>query len=127
MSSADPPVPSSDADCAPDEHGEKLSSRYAPKALAKAVRLFKALGDEARLQTLEMLVGREACVTELAAATGERVSTVSHRLRLLRSEGLVERRRDGRHIFYTLADAHVFELVRNALDHASEPHPHEEG
>lgn len=84
------------------------------------MRLFKALGDEARLRTLEMLVDGEACVTELAVATDERVSTVSHRLRLLRSEGLVQRRRDGRHIYYSLADRHVLELVQNALDHALE-------
>ncbi|MCR9163218.1 MAG: ArsR/SmtB family transcription factor [Nannocystaceae bacterium] len=84
------------------------------------------MGDAARLRTLEMLVAREACVTELAEASGERVSTVSHRLRLLRSEGLVERRRDGRHIYYSLADQHVIDMLRNAIDHAEEPLPHPE-
>jgi len=66
-------------------------------------------------------------VSELAEATGERVSTVSHRLRLLRSEGLVKRRRDGRHIFYALTDRHVVELLENALVHALEEHEHDEG
>ena len=108
------------SDCAPDEHHPLPSPRYDDHARARAVRLFKALGDEARLRTLEMLVGREACVSEIAAATGEQISTVSHRLRLLRSEGLVNRRRDGRHIFYSLADQHVFELIQNALEHATE-------
>ena len=84
------------------------------------MRLFRALGDEARLRTLEMLIDREVCVSEIAEATGEQLSTVSHRLRLLRSEGLVERRREGRHIYYSLADRHVYELVQNALEHASE-------
>lgn len=115
---------SDDADCATEEHGERLASRADPQALAKAVRLFKALGDEARLRTLEMLMDREACVSALAEAMQERVSTMSHRLRLLRAEGLVERRRDGRHIYYTLADQHVVELVSNALDHALETHEH---
>lgn len=115
------------AECAHEDHGEPLSARHSPQSRAAAVRLFRALGDEARLLTLEMLMGREACVTELAEATGERVSTVSHRLRLLRSEGLVQRRRDGRHIYYTLADDHVLELVQNALEHATEEHHvHEE-
>ncbi|HET6583778.1 MAG TPA: metalloregulator ArsR/SmtB family transcription factor [Nannocystaceae bacterium] len=95
--------------------------------LERAVRLFKALGDEARLRTLDMLLGGEACVSELAEATGERVSTVSHRLRLLRSEGLVTRRRDGRHIYYALTDRHVVELIENALDHALEDHDRDEG
>lgn len=113
-----------DAQCEIEDHEERLATRHAPHALARAVRLFKALGDEARLRTLEMLVGREACVSALAEATSERVSTVSHRLRLLRAEGLVERRREGRHIYYTLADRHVLELIQNALDHALEDHEH---
>lgn len=91
-----------------------------PEAVERAVRLFRALGDEARLRTLDLLIAGEACVSELAASTGERVSTVSHRLRLLRSEGLVTRRREGRHIYYALADRHVLELVENALVHATE-------
>lgn len=92
-----------------------------PDAVERAVRLFRALGDEPRLRTLDLLIAGEACVSELAAATGERISTVSHRLRLLRAEGLVSRRRDGRHIFYSLADRHVLELVENAMQHAGEP------
>lgn len=116
------PDPEPDAECASDEHEGAPAPRYPARAIERAVRLFKALGDESRLRTLEMLMTREACVSELAEASGEQVSTVSHRLRLLRSEGLVERRRSGRHIFYSLADAHVIELIRNALDHASH-HP----
>lgn len=108
------------SDCAPDEHPPLPKPRYDQAARERAVRLFKALGDEARLRTLEMLVGRDACVSELAEASGEQISTVSHRLRLLRSEGLVNRRREGRHIYYSLADKHVFELIQNALEHASE-------
>jgi len=107
-------------DCAPDEHPPLPRPRYDDEARARAVRLFKALGDEARLRTVEMLVEREACVSEIAEATGEQLSTVSHRLRLLRSEGLVNRRREGRHIYYSLADRHVYELVQNALEHAVE-------
>lgn len=115
--------PENHAECAPDEH-EGVEPRYPDRAIERAVRLFKALGDEARLRTLEMLMRREACVSEVAEASGEQVSTVSHRLRVLRSEGLVERRRDGRHIYYSLADAHVIELIRNALDHVGH-HPPE--
>jgi ArsR family transcriptional regulator, lead/cadmium/zinc/bismuth-responsive transcriptional repressor len=105
-------------DCAPDEHAPLPEPRYDQAALERAVRLFKALGDESRLRTLELLVGRDACVSEIAEASGEQISTVSHRLRLLRAEGLVNRRRDGRHVYYSLADKHVFELIQNALEHA---------
>ncbi len=105
--------------CGPTEHAP-LRVESDPIAIERAVRLFKALGDEARLRTLQMLVGREACVSELATASAEQISTVSHRLRLLRAEGLVQRRRAGRHIYYSLADQHVVELIANALAHASE-------
>ncbi len=115
-----------DVDCSPDEHGHRAAPKRSPESVERAVRLFRALGDEARLRTLDLLVAGEACVTELADATGERVSTVSHRLRLLRSEGLVSRRREGRHIFYALADRHVVELIENALVHATEEHAHDD-
>jgi DNA-binding transcriptional ArsR family regulator len=59
-------------------------------------------------------------VTELAASSGTKLSTLSQQLRLLYSERIVERRRDGKHIYYRLADDHVRELVSAALDHASE-------
>jgi DNA-binding transcriptional ArsR family regulator len=110
--------------CGPDAHARRVAPVREPEAVERAVRLFRALGDEARLRTLDLLVAGEACVSELASSTGERVSTVSHRLRLLRSEGLVSRRREGRHIYYALADRHVLELVENALLHAAESHEH---
>jgi DNA-binding transcriptional ArsR family regulator len=109
-----------DPACGPAEHAPLPEIELDPQALERAVRLFKALGDEARLRTLQMLIGREACVSELAATHGEQLSTVSHRLRLLRAEGLVQKRRSGRHIYYSLADEHVVEMIRNALAHASE-------
>jgi ArsR family transcriptional regulator len=62
----------------------------------------------------------ECCVTELVDTLQEKFSTVSQRLRLLRSEGLVVRRREGTHLYYALADRHVADLIRNALDHAGE-------
>ena len=67
------------------------------------------------------LLDREWCVTELAEALGESLSTVSQRLRVLRSEGLVSRRRKGKHVYYALADDHVVDLLRAAIEHAAEP------
>ena len=60
-------------------------------------------------------------MTEVADAEGEELSTISQRLRVLRNEGLLSRRRKGKHIQYGLADQHVVDLVFNALAHASEP------
>ena len=65
-------------------------------------------------------MGRELCVTEIVAAVNEKFSTVSQRLRVLRQEGLIRRRRDGNHLYYALADRHVADLILNALAHANE-------
>jgi DNA-binding transcriptional ArsR family regulator len=89
-------------------------------ALERAANLFRAMGDAMRLRTLQLLDGRECCVGELVAASGEKFSTVSQRLRLLRNEGLVVRRREGTHLYYSLADRHVTDLLQNALAHAVE-------
>jgi ArsR family transcriptional regulator, lead/cadmium/zinc/bismuth-responsive transcriptional repressor len=105
--------------CGPREHASPAQPRVSDQALGRAVALFRALGDPARLRTLELLAAGELCVGEVAEALGEELSTVSHRLRLLRTEGLVERRREGRHIRYQLADHHVLDLVRNALEHVA--------
>ena len=91
-----------------------------PAALQRAAQLFGAMGDGARLRILDLLMGRELCVTEIVAAVNEKFSTVSQRLRVLRQEGLIRRRRDGNHLYYALADRHVADLILNALAHANE-------
>ena len=67
-----------------------------------------------------MLGDREWCVTEIVQTLDEKFSTVSQRLRVLRSEGLIARRRQGTHIYYALADRNVADLIHNALAHAAE-------
>jgi DNA-binding transcriptional ArsR family regulator len=89
-------------------------------AMDRASRIFRALGDPARLRLLEFLGRGEACVTDLAEAAGDEISTISQRLRVLRGEGLVSRRRQGKQIVYGLADQHVVDLIFNALEHAAE-------
>ena len=89
-------------------------------ALEQASRLFKAIGEVSRLRLLTLLAQGEICVTELAEAEGETISTISQRLRVLRNENIVQRRRRGKHIIYVLADQHIMDLVFNALAHAGE-------
>ena len=86
----------------------------------RAAGIFRALGDPGRLQVLALLLQKELCVTEISLALDERITTVSQRLRLLKSERLVQRRREGQHLYYSLADKHVSRLVCNAIDHAKE-------
>jgi DNA-binding transcriptional ArsR family regulator len=63
----------------------------------------------------------ELCVSEISELTSDDLSTISQRLRVLRTEHLVIRRREGKHVFYALADGHVADLLRAVLAHASEP------
>src|SRR5258705_1484431 len=83
-------------------------------------RLFRAIGEPSRLRLLSRLAQGEMSVTELASSEQESLSTISQRLRVLRSENLIVRRRRGKHINYALADQHVMELIFNALAHATE-------
>ncbi|WP_209452032.1 ArsR/SmtB family transcription factor [Leptospira ryugenii] len=112
-----------DESCDSHEHRPvaELLVDLSPLALEKAARLFRALGDEARLSLLVRLAEREACVSEIAESTGEGASTISQRLRLLRGEGLVKRRREGKHLYYSLVDEHIQNLLANAIDHSQEP------
>jgi len=108
--------------CTADEHvGEPVRKPLVDDAaLDRASGLFRAIGEPARLRILSRLAQGEMCVTELAASEQESLSTISQRLRVLRAEHLITRRRRGKHINYALADQHVMDLIFNALAHATE-------
>ena len=110
------------ATCVPEEHARRgpPGRAISEEAFSRAAALFRVAGDIARLKLLDRLADGEWCVTELAEAAGVGLSTVSQQLRLLRSERIVARRRSGKHTFYSLADRHVIDLIRNALEHAAE-------
>ena len=84
-------------------------------------RLFSALSDPTRLKILHALtVAKELCVCDLAVLAELSVSAVSHQLRLLRDRDLVQARRDGRMVFYSVADDHVATLIGTGVEHADE-------
>lgn len=85
---------------------------------------FKLLGDPTRARLLyALLEAGELCVCDLAETIGVPESSVSHALRLLRTAGIVRNRRDGRMIYYSLADSHVRLLLDLSLEHLR----HEQG
>ncbi|MEM9644781.1 MAG: metalloregulator ArsR/SmtB family transcription factor [Planctomycetota bacterium] len=94
--------------------------QFDDSACERAAAIFRALGDPQRLRLLIMLEARSCCVSELAEALGEPLSAISQRLRILKSERIVLSRREGKHIFYSLADGHVSRLVTNGVMHAME-------
>jgi len=112
------------ATCEPEEHAGRPPKKavVSEEAFARTAALFRVVSDVSRLKLLDRLADREWCVTELADAAGVGLSTVSQQLRLLRAEHIGRRRRTGKHIFYSLADRHIIELVANALEHAAEEH-----
>jgi ArsR family transcriptional regulator len=90
------------------------------RVTATTVQLLKGFADETRLRILCLLQGREICVHEIVDALGMSQSAVSHQLRVLRNAHLVAHRREGRHVYYRLADDHVREMLENALSHGAE-------
>ena len=84
--------------------------------------LFKLFGDESRLRILLALQERELCVEELAEGLDMTASAVSHQLRILKGGRLVKGRRDGKRIFYSLADDHVSSIIAQGRDHVEEEH-----
>jgi ArsR family transcriptional regulator len=107
--------------CSADSHAsQRLQLPVHEPAIERTARIFRALGEPARIRLLARLSQGEACVTELAEIEGESITVISQRLRVLRADNIVGRRRDGKHILYYLADQHVLDLVFNGLAHASE-------
>ncbi len=108
--------------CRVDEH-EGSSGTFSPSgevSFGRAARMLHAAGDEARLRLMVRLSEGEMCVTEISAESGEGMSTISQRLKILRNEGLVVGRREGKHVFYSLADRHVYDVILSILAHADE-------
>ena len=82
--------------------------------------LFKALGDSTRCRILFVLLVSEMCVCDLSLLLGMSVSAVSHQLRILRQAQLVRYRREGKTVFYALADEHVRTLLSQGMEHVQE-------
>jgi ArsR family transcriptional regulator, lead/cadmium/zinc/bismuth-responsive transcriptional repressor len=84
-------------------------------------RIFSALSDPTRLRILHALAhADDLCVTDLAERAGLSISAVSHQLRLLRDRRLIDSRRDGRMVYYSLADYHIRDLMETGIQHACE-------
>lgn len=88
--------------------------------LSRLADLFKVFGDGTRIRILYVLFEAEVCVCDLAKLLGMTQSAVSHQLRILKQAHLVKSRRDGKTIFYSLADDHVRTLLKQGTDHINE-------
>lgn len=87
----------------------------------RMAEFFGVLADPNRLRLLSALASQELCVCDLAAGLKMGESAVSHQLRLLRAMRLVTYRKEGRNVYYSLADSHVMNLYQEVAAHLSEP------
>lgn len=78
--------------------------------------IFSVLADTNRIRILSALASGELCVCDLAALTKMSESAVCHQLRLLKAMRLVSYRREGRNVYYSLADSHVINLYRSLVE-----------
>ena len=82
--------------------------------------LFKVFGDSTRIKILMTLLESEMCVGDLANLLSLTQSAVSHQLRVLKQSHLVKFRREGKTIFYSLADDHVITILNQGLEHVAD-------
>ena len=82
--------------------------------------LFRIFGDSTRVRILYALFEAEMCVCDIAELLGMTQSAISHQLRALKNVRLVRARREGKTVFYSLADAHVRTIIDQGLEHVLE-------
>lgn len=90
------------------------------ETLYKLAELFKIFGDSTRIRILDTLTKKELCVQEIADELSMTQSAISHQLRILKQADLVRFRRDGKAIFYSLADGHVQTIMEQGIEHVCE-------
>ena len=90
------------------------------EVLYDVAELYKVFGDSTRIKILYVLFESEMCVCDIADLLGMTQSAISHQLRVLKQAGLVKYRRDGKTVYYSLADDHIVTIFNQGLEHVQE-------
>ena len=90
------------------------------ETIEQIAELFKGFADPTRVQILSLLAQKELCVTEITEAVAVSQSAISHQLRILKQMHLIKYRRDGKNLWYSLADDHVRTILQMGLEHVLE-------
>ena len=88
--------------------------------LVNIAELFKVFGDPTRVKILCALFSSEMCVCDISVLLGMTKSSISHQLRILKQTKLVKFRRQGKSVYYSLDDAHIYEIFQQGLLHVTE-------
>ena len=97
-----------------------LERQPAEEELYDLAELFKVFGDSTRIRILYVLFQSELCVCDLAEALQMTQSAISHQLKILKQAKLVTGRREGKSVFYALADDHVRSIIDQGREHIEE-------
>ncbi len=100
---------------------DKVRARL-PKdeALSDLADLFKLFGDTTRIKILYLLFENELCVCDIATLLNMTQSAISHQLKILKQSKLIKYRREGKTVFYSLADDHVHTIIAQGSEHLGE-------
>lgn len=90
------------------------------ETLYDLAELFKVFGDSGRIKILYALFEAELCVGDIAQLLGLTQTAVSHQLRILKANKLVKARKDGKNVFYSLSDDHVYSIINQGMEHINE-------
>ena len=90
------------------------------ESLYDLAELFKVFGDTTRIRILYVLFESEMCVCDIAELLNMSQSAISHQLRVLKQSRLVRSRREGKTVFYSLADEHVRTIIGQGMEHIEE-------
>ena len=100
---------------------ERVREQLPPdETLYDLAELFKMFGDSTRVKILYALLESELCVCDLAKLMEVTQSAVSHQLRVLKANKLVKFRREGKTVYYSLADQHVVRILSQGMEHIEE-------
>lgn len=102
------------------EQEKNLIDEFDEDQLFDMAELFKVFGDSTRIKILYVLFGGEMMVSEICDAVEMGQSAISHQLRLLKQHKLVRCRREGKAMYYSLADDHVKTIIGMAKEHLEE-------
>lgn len=104
-------------DCVIEQVRKGLPRQEDLKELAD---FFKVFGDGTRIRILYALLSSEMCVCDLAELLEMSQSAISHQLRMLKQMKLVKNRRDGKTVYYSLADGHIQMIMNQGMEHIRE-------
>ena len=90
------------------------------ETLYDLAELFKVFGDSTRIKILYALFEAELCVCDIAQLLSVSQTAVSHQLRVLKINKLVKFRKEGKNVFYSLADDHVRRIIDQGIEHVEE-------